>query len=76
MVRHAEPVVDNRYVICCFSGFESCCALLIQWVETTVRMMCQWMWINVSYAEPVVVNHGVLLCASGSESLCAMLIHW
>ena len=65
MVFSAEPVVVNNGGICCVSGCASCCAIPSHWVEITVWMLYQWVWIMVSYAEAVVVNHGEVCWVSG-----------
>ena len=49
MVYDAEQVVVNHGELCRGSGYESCCAMLSQWLQVMVRN-----------AEAVVANHGVL----------------
>jgi hypothetical protein len=62
---HTEPIGVNHDVLCWANGYESCGA-----------MLSQWLWIMVCNTEPVTVNHGVLCWISDRKSCFVMLIQW
>ena len=61
---YTVPKFVNYGVLYWASGCQSWCVIL-----------CQWMWIMVSFTVPVVVNNDVSCWVSGCELCCAMLVN-